>query len=156
MPKRAVALMIVAAIAGGSASARAATGSLYAAFDHQFGHDIGIYPLDSSAAMTFITATDPESLTVAGGTLYWIDGVDVKSANLAVNPPGIASVPEVDLDDDARRLGRTRAHRPPSPSQGSATANSGKGSWLALGWMGRRSVLAAEQGSPRRARPIAP
>ena len=94
MPKRAVALMIVAAIAGGSASARAATGSLYAAFDHQFGHDIGIYPLDSSAAMTFITATDPESLTVAGGTLYWIDGVDVKSANLAVNPPGIASVPE--------------------------------------------------------------
>ncbi|MGC2784657.1 MAG: PEP-CTERM sorting domain-containing protein [Roseiarcus sp.] len=94
MPKRAVALMIVAAIAGGSASARAATGSLYAAFDHQSGHDIGIYPLDSSAAMTFITAPDPESLTVAGGTLYWIDGVDVKSANLAVNPPGIASVPE--------------------------------------------------------------
>jgi hypothetical protein len=62
--------------------------------------------------MTFITATDPESLTIAGGKLYWIDGVDVKSANLdgsdpsvvaafgldpssiAVNPPGIASVPE--------------------------------------------------------------
>ena len=56
---------------------------LFAGFNTPIGHDIGVYPLTPDATgKPFAAATDPQSLTVAGGKLYWIDGAQVLDANL--------------------------------------------------------------------------
>ncbi len=66
-----------------SIAVNSAGGQLYVGFTTAGSNDIGVYPLTPEATgKAFAAATDPQSLTIAGGKLYWIDGVQVLDANL--------------------------------------------------------------------------
>jgi hypothetical protein len=67
----------------GTASAGPAPNALYVGFNNPGDNDIGVYPLLPDVSGTeFAPATDPQSLTIAGGKLYWIDGTQVLDADL--------------------------------------------------------------------------
>jgi hypothetical protein len=120
-------------------------------------------PLQTDArGCEFASATDPASMTIADGKL--LDrppgGVVRQSGRFEPScverfrkqpdlyrgkPAGHREGPgSLDLDDVARWHGGRCALRGPSSPKGSATANSAKRSWLALGGMLRRHVLASE------------
>ena len=66
-----------------SIAVNSAGGQLYVGFTTAGSNDIGVYPLTPEASgKKFAPATDPQSFTIAGGKLYWIDGVQVLDANL--------------------------------------------------------------------------
>ena len=76
-------LIFVSGFTSAAALAAPASESWYAAFNTPGDNLIGAYPLTPDAFGTFFApATDPQSLTIAGGKLYWIDGAQVLDANL--------------------------------------------------------------------------
>ena len=76
-------LIFVSGFTSAAALAAPASEFWYAAFNTPGDNLIGAYPLTPDAFGTFFApATDPQSLTIAGGKLYWIDGAQVLDANL--------------------------------------------------------------------------
>ena len=66
-----------------SIAVNSAGGQWYAGFNTPGDNLLGAYPLTPDAFGTFFApATDPQSLTIAVGKLYWIDGAQVLDANL--------------------------------------------------------------------------
>ncbi len=66
-----------------AAFAGSAPNALYVGFNAPGDSAIDVYPLTANAiGHGFAAATDPQSLTIAGGKLYWIDGGQILDSNL--------------------------------------------------------------------------